>query len=146
MNRDEALRLGQLLLKPAGALGYLVTRGSAWPPMAECGEYKRAVGLVMGNAYRLLQPLWDEHPDLDPGSELNRDPVGSRNLEHPPETSPAGLLPYLEHVEEAVDPVMTCMLADALIATHRTFITDSAKQLQEAIGKAKKMFASRKQS
>ena len=95
----------------------------------------------MGNAYCLLQPLWDEHPELDPGSELNMDPLGSGNLEHPPETNPEGLLLYLKQVEEALNPVINCMLADLSIGTHRTFIEDSAKQLREAITRAKKLFA-----
>ena len=94
----------------------------------------------MGKAYCLLQPLWGEHPELDPGSELNRDPLGSGNLEHPPDTNPAGLLPYLEEVEGALDPVINCMLADASTSRHRTFIEDSAKQLREAITEARKLF------
>ena len=97
----------------------------------------------MGKAYCLLQPLWDEHPELDPGSEINRDPLGAGNPEHPRETNPAGLLLYLEQIEDALGPVLNCMLADASIGTHRTFIEDSAKQLREAIANARKLFVSK---
>jgi len=54
MNQNDAFELARSLLRPTGALGYLVTRGPAWPPLDKCGEYKRAVGRVMGNAYCLL--------------------------------------------------------------------------------------------
>jgi hypothetical protein len=79
MNRDEALELARALLRPAGILCDLVTRGPGWPPISECRQYKRAVGHVAGNAYCLLRPIWDEHPDLNPGSAPNRDPLGFGN-------------------------------------------------------------------
>src|SRR5438552_2434 len=110
MNRNDALELARSLLRPTGALGYLVTRGPAWPPLGECGEYKSAVGRVMGNAYCLLQPIWDEHPSLDPGSASNTDPLRLEDQPHPPETNPAGLLPYLEETHRALNRVARHML------------------------------------
>lgn len=80
MNQNDAFELARSLLRPTAALGYLVTRGPAWPPMGQCGEYKRAVGRVMGNAYCLLQPIWDEHPNLDLGSRSHTDPLRLQDL------------------------------------------------------------------
>ena len=139
MNQNDAFDLARSLLRPMGVLGYLVTRGSAWPPLSQCGEYKRAVGRVMGNAYRLLQPIWDEHPNLDPGSSSNTDPLKLEGQPHPPETNPGGLLPYLEAAHRALNRVVSCMLGDAPISRHKRFIEASAQELSEAIAQAKQV-------
>ena len=140
MNQNDALELACSLLMPTGALGYLVTRGPAWPPLGECGEYKRAVGRVMANAYCLLQPIWDEHPSLDPGSASNTDPLRLEDQPHPPETNPAGLLPYLEETHHALNRVACHMLGDASISLHKRFIEASAQELGEAISHARQVF------
>ena len=140
MEKNKALELARSLLQPTSALGYLVTRGPNWPPSAECAEYKKAVGQVMGNAYCLLQPIWDEHPDLDPGSGSNQDPLKLENEPPPPLTSPAGLLPYLEKAENAISRVLSHMLTDPSIGRHKAFIENSARQLGESIAQAKQVF------
>src|SRR6266481_901428 len=122
MNQNEALELARSLLRPMGALGYLVTRGPTWPPAAECAEYKRAVGRVMGDAYCLLQPVWDEHPELDPGSRSNVDPLGLENQPHLPLTSPAGLLPYLEEADGVLSRIVSSMLADPSIGRRKSLV------------------------
>jgi hypothetical protein len=137
MNKPEALELARTLLRPSRALGYLVTRGPGWPPLEKCGEYKRAVGGVLGNAYCLLQPIWDEHPDLDPGAHDNADPVGLDTEPMPPETSPAGLLPYIDATERAANLAVNRMLEDASISRHKGFIEASAQDLRETIASAK---------
>ena len=139
MNQNDALELARLLMRPTSALGYLVTRGAAWPPLDQCREYKRAVGYVMGNAYCLLQPIWDEHPNLDPGSESNIDPLRLQGQSTPPETNPAGLLPYLEEAHGVINRVVSCMLGDAPISRHKRFIEESAQELREAIAQAKQV-------
>jgi hypothetical protein len=139
MNRTDAIELARSLLRPTGALGRLVTRGPAWPPLSECTEYKRAVGRVMGSAYCLLQPIWDEHPDLDPGRGSNTDPLRLEGQLHPPETSPAGLLPYLEETHHALNRVVSQMLGDATISKHKRFIEALAQELGEAIAQAKQL-------
>jgi len=141
MNQKAALELARLLLRPTSALGYLVTRGPGWPPAAECAEYKTAVGRVMGNAYGLLQPVWDEHPDLDPGSSSNRGSLDLVEQPNPALTSPAGLLAYLEEADSVLSQVVSSMLADPSISRHRTFIEDSARELSESIAQAKQTFS-----
>src|SRR5258706_7778897 len=140
MNQNEAFELARSLLRPTGALGYLVTRGPAWPPLGQCGEYKRAVGRVVENAYCLPQPIWDEHPNLDPGSGSNTDPLRLQDQPRPPETNPAGLLPYLEEAHGALHRVVSHMLGDSSVGHHKPFIEDSAQQLREAIAQAKQVF------
>ena len=137
MNRPAALELARTLLQASRALGYLVTRGPEWPPLEQCGEYKRAIGGVLGNAYCLLQPIWDEHPDLDPGAHGNTDPLGLDAEPMPPETSPAGLLPYIDSTELAANLAVDRMLEDASISRHKGFIEASAQDLKEAIASAK---------
>jgi hypothetical protein len=139
MNQNEAFELARSLLRPTGALGYLVTRGPAWPPLAQCGEYKRVVGRVMGNAYCLLQPIWDEHPDLDPGSGSNTDPLKLQDQPHPRETRPAGLLQYLEEAHDALPRIVSRMLCDVSISRHKRFIEALAQELGEAITHAKQV-------
>jgi hypothetical protein len=141
MNRNDARGLARLLLQPLGALCELVTRGPAWPPAEECREYKRAVGNVLGNAYLLLKPIWQDHPDLDPGSASNTDPLGFRDQDRPVETSPEGMLPYLEQADSVLQSVVTRMVADPAIGKYRDFIEASAIDLEEAIVQAKQLFA-----
>ena len=128
---------------PAGVLCDLVTRGPAWPPMNQCGGYKRAVGHVAGEAYCLLRPIWDEHPDLNPGSRANTDPLGFAKRVHPAETSPAGLIAYVEEIERVLPNAIARMLADPSIGKHKEFIENSARDLEEAIAAAKRVFGSR---
>jgi len=140
MNQNEAFELAHSLLRPTGALGYLVTRGPAWPPLDECDEYKRAVSLVMGNAYCLLQPIWDEHPNLDPGCASNSDPLRFGEQPHPPQTGPSGLLPYLDEADAVQQRAVSRMLEDTSTSRHKAFIEASAQQLQEAIIQARHVF------
>jgi hypothetical protein len=121
-------------------LGFLVTRGPGWPPASECGEYKRAAGEVMGNVYCLLKPLWDEHPDLDPGSKSNHDPLDLNRQDPPASTNPAGMLPYLDEVDEALGLAVDRLLADPPTNRHRDFINNSAEQVREAITRARQAF------
>ena len=121
MQKHEALELARSLLRPAGALCDLVTRGPGWPLPSECGEYKRAVGHVMGKAYSLLMPIWEEHPDLNPGLSSNTDPLGFASLPDPPLTTPAGLLPYLEETDLALETVVSRMLANPSIGQAQGF-------------------------
>ena len=137
MNRPEALELARTLLQPSRALGYLVTRGLGWPPLEVCGEYKRAIGGVLGNAYCLLQPIWDEHPDLDPGARDSSDPLGLNAEPMPPETSPAGLLPYIDATELAANLAVSRMLEDPSFSRHKGFIEASAQDLKQTIASAK---------
>src|SRR5690349_18061061 len=133
MNQPDALEIARSLLRPTAALGYLVTRGPAWPPLDKCSECKKAIGSVMGNAYCLLQPIWDEHPSLDPGSRFNTDPLGLETEPIPPDTTPAGLLPYLDEIQRTLDRVLSRMLGDASIGRHKRFIEASTQDLREAI-------------
>jgi len=145
MNRPEALELARTLLQPSRALGYLVTRGPGWPPLEECGEYKRAIGGVLGNAYCLLQPIWDEHPDLDPGARDNHDPLGLNAEPMPSETSPSGLVLYVEATLGAARVAVSRMLEDASISRHKNFIETSAQDLGEAVASAKEILMQCKQ-
>jgi hypothetical protein len=95
----------------------------------------------MGDAYCLLQPIWAEHPDLDPGSRSNKDPLGLENQPRPLLTSPTGLLPYLEEADSMLSRVLSRMLADPSIGRHKAFIEVSAQQLGESIAQAKQVFA-----
>ena len=140
MKRDEAVKLVRSLLRPTGALGYLVTRGPQWPAASECGEYKKAVGRVMAHAYSLLMPVFDEHPELVPGSESDANGPGAAGEPLPPETSPAGMVPYLNEAHGVIQDVVNRMLAEASLARHKDFIHDSARQLKDAILKARQMF------
>ena len=137
MNQPVALEVARSLLQPTGALGYLVARGPAWPPLDKCAEYKRAIGRVMGNAYCLLQPIWDEHPGLDPGSRFNRDPLGLESEPRPTEAAPAELLPYLDEIQRTLHRLVSQMLEDASIGRYKEFIEASAKDLGEAISQAR---------
>jgi hypothetical protein len=141
MNRNEAKELARSLLLPTGALGDLVTRGPEWPPPDQCRDYKRAVGHVMGNAYLLLNPIWQEHPDLNPASKSNSDPLGFAACPHPAETSPKGMLPYLEEAHRVLPEIVRRMIADPSIGKYKSFIEDSAKDLHDAIIHAKQVFA-----
>jgi len=141
MNRDEAKELARSLLLPTGVLEDLVTRGPGWPPPDECKEYKRAVGHVMGEAYLLLNPIWQEHPDLNPASESNTDPLEFASYPHPAETTPKGMLPYLEEAHRVLPEIARRMLADPSIGKYKTFIEDSARDLDKAIIHAKQIFA-----
>jgi hypothetical protein len=96
----------------------------------------------MGNAYLLLKPIWQEHPDLNPGSKSNTDPLEFADKGHPPLTTPAGLIPYLDEVHDVLQAVVGRMLADPSIGKHKDFIEDSARDLADAIVKAKQVFAS----
>ena len=138
MKRDEARKLVRSLLRPTGDLGYLVTRGPQWPPASECREYKKAVGRVIAHAYSLLLPVFDEHPELVPAPE-SANGLGAAG-EPPPETSPGGLVPYLDEAHAVIQDVVNRMLADASLARHKDFIHDSARQLEDAIDRARKMF------
>ena len=50
------------------------------------------------------------------------------------------MVPYLDEVRAAIQGVVNRMLADASLARHKDFIQDSARQLEDAISKARKMF------
>jgi hypothetical protein len=140
MKRDEALKFVRSLMRPTGALGYLVTRGPQWPPAAECREYKKAVGRVMAHAYSLLMPVFDEHPELVPCSESDANGLWGAGEPLPPETSPAGMVPYLDEAHGVIQNVVNRMLADPSLARHKDFIHDSVRQLEDAILKARQMF------
>jgi hypothetical protein len=137
MDQPEALELARALLRPTRALGSLVTRGPAWPALDKCADYKQAIGRVMGSAYCLLQPIWDEHPSLDPGSRFNDDPLGLQGEPKPPETTPAGLLPYLDETQRTLRRLLCRMLQDATIGRHKQFVEDSSQDLEEAIAQAR---------
>jgi hypothetical protein len=139
MNRPDALEIARTLLRPTVALGYLVTRGSVWSTLPNCNECKRAIGGVMGSAYLLLQPIWDEHPSLDPGSGFNSDPLDLGAGPKPPETTPGGLLPYLDEIQRTLNRLLSRMLGDPSIGRHKEFIETSAQELREAITEARRI-------
>ena len=141
MDRTEAKQLARSLIRPTGAMADLVTRGPEWPPPDQCEEYKRAIAHVVGEAYLLLKPIWQEHPDLDPAFEANIDPLDFASSPHPAETSPKGMLPYLEETHRVLPETVSRMLADTSIGKYKGFIEDSAKDLQNAIVHAKRVFS-----
>ena len=86
------------------------------------------------------QPIWDEHPNLDPGSATNTDPLRFRDQPHPPETGPSGLLPYLDEADGVRQRVVSRLLEDISTSRHKAFIEASAQQLDEAITQARQVF------
>lgn len=139
MNRNDALETVRTLLRSTSALGYLVARGPAWPSPDKCAGYKKAIGTVMANAYCILLPIWEEHPALQPGSQADNDPLGLKTESAPPDTTPAGLIPYLDETQRATNWVLSRMLQDASIGRHKEFIEATAKHLEEAIAQAKRI-------
>ena len=135
VSRDEALRVARALLGPAGLLGYLLGRGSAWHDPQRFTACRKSIGAVMGRAYLLLAPVWGAYPDLDPGKQSN--PLGLPQQPVPADpSSPADLLPLLHAMRSEVPSVLAVLQAAAGEARIARANQLASEELEAALGRA----------
>lgn len=66
MTRDVALMIRDSLQECLGKLDHSVAIARDGADAEEYARYRRAVGQAMGAILNILEPLYLQHPDLDP--------------------------------------------------------------------------------
>ena len=75
MDRELAGRVARGLIGGSCALDQALAKAvQEGSTLAELPAYRRATGLIMGGAYWVLAPVWQEYPELDPAQ--GNDPLG----------------------------------------------------------------------
>ena len=100
MDEATARAVARDIIGPCGLLGYLVGTGEWWPTDGSLKRCKRAIGQVMGSAYHLLGPVWQQHPQLDPGQAP--DALGLAGPGTSLQDKPDDLQSLLQDLEHAV--------------------------------------------